>query len=732
MSRLPFALSALVFVAGLCGLVSAQPPKETPKEVNYAGKPLSEWAKLLSNPKGEQYGAAVEAFRAMSQHSDVAIEKLFAVAVDPATNESDGQFLAVQLGGFGPVALPTLTRGLWADDKRSRQMSLVAFRRLGPDGLSAGPSLARVLADPTADIPVALQAMWSVGGRSAVPAITPLLDSRTAGVQLEAATSLVSLGGDAGAIIPVLTSGLGAKDAKILQTAAWGLEQLGPEAAPAVPAIIKELQAATPPTLPAFAVALAEIGPGAKEAVPVLTKALADVKEKSPDLQASIAVAIWRIARDPNAGNLLRASLSDKPSPLVANQLWRIDPGAETIAAFEKQLKSEDSSDAITAAGILGTRTKDAVPLLGKLLVHKEARIRALAVIALVRLGAQGKEAVASLREATKDEVPQIAFWATVALSRLEPKAETVAALAAYFGNPDGVISRDAVEALGLLGTVAKPAAAKLTLTLSDRDPRVRLAAAVALWKIEQHPLALPTVVELLRSEERQMREQAAVELGVTFGVEGKSAISALVKRLFDPFSAVRSAAAEAIGRVGPGASAAAPALVAVLESEEPAVVHSAACEALGLIDPLDKEGAAAVLKKKLDHYDALVRVHSALALHRLTGDKAGEKVAERLLGNRTYQVRITAAEVLWGMKKDERAMSLLVRTLEESNLDGSGSENERYMAVRALGRIGVAAKSAVPELVKLLTHHDTALATAAATALKLINPETAKKPDGK
>ena len=60
---------------------------------------------------------------------------------------------------------------------------------------------------------------------------------------------------------------------------------------------------------------------------------------------------------------------------------------------------------------------------------------------------------------------------------------------------------------------------------------------------------------------------------------------------------------------------------------------------------------------------------------------------------------------------KDGRVVPLLVRTLEGSNLEGTYDENERYMAARALGRIGPAAKPAVPELLKLIRHHDAALA---------------------
>jgi HEAT repeat protein len=136
-------------------------------------------------------------------------------------------------------------------------------------------------------------------------------------------------------------------------------------------------------------------------------------------------------------------------------------------------------------------------------------------------------------------------------------------------------------------------------------------------------------------------------------------------------------------------------------------------------------------LKKRLAHPDPLTRVHAALALARLNPDKpegkAGEKVAESLLGYRTHYARITAAEALWLLKKDERVVPLLVRALEESNLEGTGSENERYMAARALGRIGAPAKAAVAELQRLVHHPDRALAATAAAALTAIEGEPKK-----
>ena len=368
------------------------------------------------------------------------------------------------------------------------------------------------------------------------------------------------------------------------------------------------------------------------------------------------------------------------------------------------------------------------MPLLGKLLAHKEPNVRARAVVALNRLGPAAKEAADALRGAVKDDSPVIAFWANVALCRFDPKPDAVAAVAGYLTDRDPTLRLDAAEVIGSLGAGGKPAVPRLIVARTDANEQVRLAAALALWRVEQHPTALPAAAEMLRSPDPRMRALAAVDIGGVIGPEARSVVPDLVKRLFDPFAHVRSAAAEAIGRIGPAASTAAPALLAGLEGDEPAFVQSAACEALGLIQPTDKDAAVALLKKKLDDADPVTRIHAAIALWQVAGDKAGAKKAERGPGYRTHQVRITAAEYLWRTKQDARAVPLLIRTLEESNLDGSEGDNERYMAARALGRIGTSAKPAAPELVKLLNHHDGALAATAAESLKAIDPEAAQK----
>ncbi|MBY0459410.1 MAG: hypothetical protein K2V38_18960, partial [Gemmataceae bacterium] len=167
-------------------------------------------------------------------------------------------------------------------------------------------------------------------------------------------------------------------------------------------------------------------------------------------------------------------------------------------------------------------------------------------------------------------------------------------------------------------------------------------------------------------------------------------------------------------------------------DEDEPAAVQAAACAALGLILPADRDETAAVLRKKLTHPDALVRARAALALFRVAEDKGGLKEAVAGLGSRSLAVRVTAAETVWRINKDANAVALLVRLLEEENLEGDTGEGGRRLLAEALGRIGSSAKDAVPELTKLIANRDYLLATAARAALKSVDPEAAKKSEKK
>jgi HEAT repeat protein len=672
------------------------------------------------------------------------IEALIVKARDPSTPEAIKQLIEL-----GPDAVPVLTQGLWEDSAAARRTCATVLAQIGADARGAAPSLVRALGDDSKDVRrAAARALGAVGAHSAIPALTRALKDEAPAVRLAAVDSLIALGADAGTVIPVLATALKSDQPDERYFAAGLLGELGPEAAPAVLALQGALVEADPALTVRIAEVLGRIGPEAKTVVPVLKKKVQD--DKNADLfRVPAALALWRIARDGDVPELLRAAVAANKGRVRPHAaLWRIDPSPETVEAFVKQLKSEDLGEVFAAAEVLEGRSKRTVPLLfetferlvkfldgteepppglNRAQVNEYAQ-RALAVFG--RIGPDAKQAlepVAALAKAKN----ALSFPAAVAVYQIDPKPDHALALAALL--EDKTLRVPAAEALAQLRPTGKAVAIELLTALDDPDEELARAAAVALWRIEKNPSALKTLTRLLRSTDPKVRERAALELGAELGPEAKPAVPDLVKRLFDPRAAVRSTAAEALGRIGPDAKSAAPALLALLDGDEPAFVQSAACEALGLIEPAEKELLAAALKQKLEHPSPLVRAHAALALVRAAGDRSGQEEATRGLAHRFHHVRITAAEALWQINRDKDgpALPLLVRALEESNLGGLESENERYMAARALGRIGPDAKIAVPELLKLLNARDEALATTARTALKLIDPAAAKKAGG-
>jgi HEAT repeat protein len=206
---------------------------------------------------------------------------------------------------------------------------------------------------------------------------------------------------------------------------------------------------------------------------------------------------------------------------------------------------------------------------------------------------------------------------------------------------------------------------------------------------------------------------------------EAEPAVPALVNALWDEESHVRSSAAEALGRIGPGAKKAVPALVALLQGEAAEDhVCSATAEALGLIGPA-AEPAVPVLREKLRHGDVYVGVSAALALWRIGKDRSGAALVVAAAEDRNIRARICAAEARWHMQGEPAAVASLLEVLQENSLnDEPGVSNLRYMVARALGRIGPPAKAAAPALREMLDDEDQYLGTTAAAALKQIVPE--------
>jgi HEAT repeat protein len=177
---------------------------------------------------------------------------------------------------------------------------------------------------------------------------------------------------------------------------------------------------------------------------------------------------------------------------------------------------------------------------------------------------------------------------------------------------------------------------------------------------------------------------------------------------------------AEVLGRIGPGAAAAVPTLAEALrEPEEP--ISRTAAGALEQIGP----AAVPALVGALQDRDVSVRVGAARALGAIDRG-APAAVAVLTVGWRDPEarVRVRAAEALWQIAEDPASVAILAEVLGDEGF----APGEREWAAQVLGQIGRAAWAARPILTELTGSGDFLLRSAAADALRKVDPEAARE----
>jgi HEAT repeat protein len=254
-------------------------------------------------------------------------------------------------------------------------------------------------------------------------------------------------------------------------------------------------------------------------------------------------------------------------------------------------------------------------------------------------------------------------------------------ALAKGLSDPEPKVRASVVRGFGELGKSGKVALPpELFAALNDETSSVRQATFKALGAVQLTPAAVPNLIEALGSRDREDRFHAAWLLG-RLGPEAKSAVPALLPLLKEPFDLQERKTTRLVGSTGDPACTAARALGQIGASEEGIAIlaemlssdvpERVSCAALGLRD-LGPRAIAAV-PKLVAAYDKLL------------------KSKQHVIG----QMSISDA-IGWIAAKSTSApdaIAILVRALE------SGDEWIRRGAVEALGRFGEDAAAAIPKL---------------------------------
>jgi len=176
----------------------------------------------------------------------------------------------------------------------------------------------------------------------------------------------------------------------------------------------------------------------------------------------------------------------------------------------------------------------------------------------------------------------------------------TVSALIGGLSDPDNAddpkdltVPRLSLGLLSILGTRARASVPAIIRTLKSRDFLLRGHAIVALGFMETDPaITIPPLLQILQFEDvsdsktvRYLRNCVIAALGEVAGPKAEPAISVLLDALKDKTldRAYRINAARALGKIGPGARSAVPALTDLL-SDEDRKLSSEAAEALRII----------------------------------------------------------------------------------------------------------------------------------------------------
>ncbi len=134
---------------------------------------------------------------------------------------------------------------------------------------------------------------------------------------------------------------------------------------------------------------------------------------------------------------------------------------AADVEDLIKQLKDKDNDARRAAAKALaeaGGDAKAATPALVTALKDKDMFVRRFAAMALGEIGADSRDALPGLKKALDDPRKEVQEAAATAMGKMGGEAVAPLAAAVKDGNREPDVRRKAVEALGALGSEARPA----------------------------------------------------------------------------------------------------------------------------------------------------------------------------------------------------------------------------------------------------------------------------------
>ena len=231
----------------------------------------------------------------------------------------------------------------------------------------------------------------------------------------------------------------------------------------------------------------------------------------------------------------------------------------------------------------IGPDAQDAVPVLIKVAGSSDFHVRYLTARVLGAIGPPSQPAVPVLIKLLSDEVASVRRRAAEALGNLGPEVapDAIQPLIKTVKDSAHVVRVEAILALGKFGEIGKAALPMLQEVATSEESSERAQATMSIWRLTKDAnFILPILTKLLNEGGL---EWEPLEVIAEMGPAAQAVVPDLIRAL-DKDESVQIFAAEALGKIGPGAASALPALRKLLEHKEKEV-RDAAQQAIEAIE---------------------------------------------------------------------------------------------------------------------------------------------------
>jgi HEAT repeat protein len=623
----------------------------------------------------------------------------------------------------GPTARILLTRSFFGYDVRSKASAV-------PVGAAVGPYRSRDVRTCIAIVLLTAGAARTAPVPSAIEAERKALSSSDVSARRAAVLRLGWLGRDAEPAVPDLVKALRDPDIVVRHDATNTLVRIGPASAAALgKALTDENDAARGRAMDA----LTRLGPDAKDAIPALVERLQKSKSLLTRVQAAMALgrmgpagrdalpALIAAAAERGAETVWRSYQPSSVCEAAIYAVKRIDqtalkkvadaalPTLRAMLGEEGELETEvaERQAATRALVLLGPHAAPALPSLCDARTLRGMSLRDFA-IACASTGKDGQAHVIGLLTdpATDRETRHNLAQTLAAHPGLGPDA--VRALAGLLAHEDDVTRYLAALVLSGQGPTAEPALPALVKALSDPViARFANGFDYVVWALVRiGPKAVPALLDALKDD--KIRDPAVRALG-RLGPDAKAAIPALRKLLVPPEGRAAVMAARALVRIGDDPAEPVKVLVANLRTAERA-------EALENLENLDYQGSRAsvpwIAPPSLAEAVPREAIPDLLAL---LDNEETARSAGAVLGQMRDHSAVVVPALVKRLRTEDRKnrddlLYVLLRLGPAAKdavpdilwfLRENPTESVRSMGFWALGAIGPGAKEAIPVLLR-------------------------------